>query len=642
MQHVRVKENRGCPLNDSVRADDPAVPAERRLAAILHADVAGYSRLMGADEAGTHARLMAARQVIGGQAAAHGGRVAGTAGDAVLAVFDSVVGALSAAIGIQTALAETNAPLPADQRLVFRIGLNIGDVIADRGDVFGAGVNVAARVEALADPGGIAVSAAVRDQVGTRLAVRFVDRGAHRLKNIDEPVHVFAVVSGAAVPLGRAHRRRLALAAGLAAVMAVGIGSLAVPRLIGPAPLGPGSPASDIRPAAATPPVIAVLPFALRDEAVDEVYFADGVTEDVIGALGRFSGLVVLSYSAVASFRDRAPTPAEIKSALGADYVVSGSIQRGGTRIRVSVQLSKASNGALVWSDRYDEDLADIFAVQDRITRHVVAALTVRVTEIEKARALAAPTESLGAYDSVLRGREAMRLVGLSGNVRARALFERALQLDPDYADALVEIGWTQLDDMKYGWTQWPERALEAAAKAADRAITLDPLNAAAHALQADVLSFQDDIEGARRAVDRALELNPNSAVAHVIRADLMVVLGEPDEAIGHMETALQLDPHPRAGWLMPLLAAYYVTGRYAEVRALNRRYPRETGEEPGHLAMIAAALAMLGDDTAARATADKVRRGAPFFRAADFAALYGTAEHQAVVLEGLHRAGLD
>jgi TolB-like protein/class 3 adenylate cyclase len=629
--------NRTGDQADPGRAEGP--PTSRRLAAILHADVVGYSRLMGADEAGTHAKLMAARALIDRRLAEQGGRVAGTAGDAVLAVFDSVVGALSAAVAIQRDLADEGSAPEAGERLTFRIGVNLGDVIVDGGDVFGEGVNVAARIEALAPPGGVAVTATVREQVGGRLPVTFTDLGAHAPKNIAAPVRVYSVTEGAApaTPPAPPGRRRLLrpLLVGVGVAAALAAAALTLPDLI---------PRDATRPRAeaeAERPVIAVLPFVERGGGSDDRYFADGVTEDVIGALGRFSGLVVLSWSAVAEFRDAAPSPTELGERLGVSYVVGGSIQRDGDRIRVGVQISDAADGALIWSERYQKDLVDVFEVQDRITRQVVSALAVRVTQVESARAFAAPTDSLGAYDSVLRGREAFRNVSSSANVEARALFERAIELDPDYADAHVELGWSHLTDFKFGWTQWPRRSVEAAGAAADRAIELDPLNAAAYTLRSDVLKFLGDVEGAERAIDTALDLNPNDANAHAIRASLMMFAGRAAEAIASAETAFRLDPYPRAEWVMSLMVGYYLEGRYRDAVEAGVRYARQIGAAPTHAAVLAAAHAMLGEEEAAAAAADKVRRSAPFFDAARLAGLIGSPEHGALLLEGLRRAGL-
>jgi TolB-like protein len=591
---------------------------------------------MGADEAGTFDRLMATRRVIEDRLATHGGRVAGTAGDAVLAVFESVVEALSAALSIQQALAEREVDQPEDRRLSLRIGLNLGDVIVEGDDVFGEGVNVAARIEALAPSGGIAVSGAVRDQVGARLPVSFTDLGEQALKNIAGPVRVFSVAAGSA-PASRPPRRpqRMAMVMGAAALTLVGLGALTLPTLL--ERIAPGNEET----VQTGRPVIAVLPFDERGTADGERYFADGVTEDVIGALGRFSGLVVLSWSAVAPYRDAAPAPTEIGATLGAGYVVSGSLQRADGRVRVSVQISDAADGTLIWSERYDKEIADIFAVQDAITERVVNALAVRVTEVERSRALSVPTANLSAYDAVLRGRDAFRQVQRGSNVEAQDLFQRAIDLDPDYAEAYVELGWSLLADFKFGWTQWPGRTLERAGAAAEQAIALDSFNASAYAVQADVRKFYGDLEGAERAIDRALELNPNNAMAHGIRASLMAFEGRADEAVAAAETAFRLDPSPRAEWIMSLMTGYFLQGRYADVLDAARRHASIVNDDATHLAVLAMAHGMLGNEAEALETARQVRRKAPFFDGRQMGYLIGGEEHRETVIEGLRRAGL-
>ncbi len=622
----------------------------RRLAAILHADVAGYSRLMGIDEAGTHARLMACRQVIDERLVRHRGRVVGTAGDAVLAIFESVVEALTAAVEIQAALAERNAALPADQQLAFRIGLNLGDVIVDGDDVFGNGVNVAARIEALAEPGGIAVSAAVHDQLAGKRAgsldVAFEDLGAHSLKNIEEPVRVFAVGTSSSGARRRRPRRRMLVPAAVLAVIVVGglgafltfgpLGLVGESEVVAPAD---EAPAEAVAPAGK--PTIAVLPFEDRSGEAAEAYFSDGVTEEVISALGRFSGLLVLSWSAVAPYKDGPAPLDDLAAQLGARYVVSGSIQRAGDRLRVNVQLSDAEGGVLLWSERFDEELADVFELQDRITRQLVAALAIRVTQAEQAQSFAKPTESLGAYDLVLHGRDLLRRLERVTNFEAREMFERAIAIDPDYADAHVERGWTYLNDIKFGWTQWPDRALAAADAEASRAIALDPQNASAHALQADVLKFKGDFAGAEREIDRAIDLNPNSAESLAIRASVAIFTGRPDVARSSMELALQIDPNPTVDSLQSLVGAYYLEGRYADAIALIDRFDDEVREEPLWHAILAASHAQLDQGDQAAAAVDRLRRTAPFFNAEAFASLLGTPEQSRHVLEGLRKAGL-
>jgi class 3 adenylate cyclase/TolB-like protein/Flp pilus assembly protein TadD len=622
---------------------------ERKLAAVLHADVAGYSRLMGEDESGTHRRLMDHRGALETILTGHGGRIVGTAGDAVLAEFASVTAALRAAVESQKALAQRNAGLAADRRLDFRIGIHLGDVIVDGNDIFGHGVNVAARVEALADPGGIAISASVHDQVGETPGLAFEDRGTHRVKNIAQPVRVFAVtpegMRAARAAVGRAGLAGRTLGVGLAVVA---LGLAAVWLWTGPGALtgrdagAPGGTTGPAESAALGQPVLAVLPFADRGGEPGEAYFSDGLTEDVIAGLGRFSGLLVLSWSAVAPYHGEAVDPGRLGDELGADYAVSGSVRRAGDRIRVTVQLTGVGDGMLLWSERYDREFAEIFAVQDEIARQVVGALAVKVTRLEGERAVSAPTENLTAYDRVLRGRELLHRLERDANNQSRELFTSAIGIDSRYADAYVGLAWTHMDDFKYGWTEWPQRALDRAEELAVEAIRLDDDNAAAHALYSDVLRFARRFEQAEREILRALELNPNNALSHAIHGCLLVWWGKPEPAIEALETALRLDPYPHPWWLVNLAHAYYFIGRYEDVIALYQSYGSPAGEDPGLHAVLAATHGQLGNAEEARNALDRLERVSPFFNARLYAGNFAGEEHGRLLLEGLAKAGLD
>lgn len=635
--------------NKNVPTVDPTGGSGRRLAAVLHADVVGFSRLMASDEAGTHARLIEWRDLIYRKLSEQSGRVVGTAGDAVLAVFDSVVDALSAAVAIQDALAEKNMPLPPDQQLHFRIGLNLGDIIVDGDDIFGNGVNVAARVEALADTGGIAVTSAVRDQIGNKLPLHFEDRGTYQVKNIDAPLHVFAVLksSGEAATVNP-HKNKLSSRTVLAAALVVlataitGFWFLFGKSIRTAETTNTEVSTAATMPGEATRPTIAVLPFDNRGGQNDQSYFSDGVTEDVIAALGRFSGLLVLSWSAVEPLKDPGSSALVRANDLGAAYVVSGSVQRSNNKIRLNVQLSEAATGVLVWSDRYDEDILELFEVQDRLTRQVVAALAIRVTQAEEARVAVAPTDSLSAYDLVLRGRDIMRKISLKGNGDARSLFERAIELDAGYAGAYAELGFTYLNDLKFGWTQWPQRAWDAARSNADQAISLDPFNARAYSLKAEALKFSGQLSEAERLIDTSLSLNPNNAQSHAVRCSILMFAGESEQALASAEMALAIDPYPRADEINCPIVSLYVTGQFEEVIRLAERYPLVSSEEASSLFVRAAAHAMLDqNEEAADLLAEGLSRY-PFFKADNFARIFGSEEHRKILLEGLQKAGLE
>lgn len=624
--------------------DAPAKPG-RRLAAILHTDAAGYSRLMGVDESGTHLQLKRYLREMDACIQRHGGHVAGAAGDAELAYFPSVAEAIDAAFEIQQTLADQNAPLPAEKRLEFRIGINLGDVIVDGEDIFGDGVNVAARIQAMAEPGGIAISGSVYDQIRNRRGLAFRDRGTFQVKNIQQPVRVYTVEPGdGAAPANRSgtFKKRLAaalastilLVAGLAALWRYETGSH--PTVQPPAPSAMQSPSLI---AASAKPTIAVLPFEDRSEDKARAYFSDGLTEDVIVDLGRFSGLLVLSWSAMAPYKDRPITPEQLKSELNARYIVGGSVQRSESRLRVTVQLTDAQGGLLLWSQRFDERPEDIFEIQDKITRQVVAALALNVTRIEEERSFEKPTGDLGAYDFVLRGRELLRRGERDANLDARDLFEKAIALDSDYADALVALARTYLDDYKYGWSEWPHRALAKAGELAEQAIALEERNSSAHAMLADIMRFRQEFQRGEREIARAIELNPNDAISHAIRGSLMVWMGNTEAALESLELALRIDPHPNAWWLVNLSHAYYLLGRYEDAVNVIRRFENAYPEDAAIQFGLAVAYGQSDDKQGAKQAVEALHRVSPFFSPEIYTAQFSDPDHGKHIMDGWRKA---
>jgi len=463
----------------------PDVPEEtptrkRKLAAILHADVAGFSRLMGEDETGTHQALGELRGAVDPLIAAHGGRIVGTAGDSLLADFSSVVDALKCAVEMQRASRAVNDPIPPERRLELRIGVNLGDVIVDGDDIFGDGVNIAARLEALAQPGTVCISQTVYDQVRNKLNLDYRPLGAHRVKNIAEPVRAYAVGLPAAVPRPRRGRRSLLAAAGAAVLVVVGLAAWALhtqggwdlPRLgAAPKPLEVASLAAPTR--LAGRPSIAVLPFKNLSGDTSQDFFSDGLTEDVITALGRFSNLLVIAKSASFPFKGSNASPAEIGRLLDARYLLEGSIRRAGDRVRVNVELTEAATGVHVWSETYDAEAKDIFAVQDDIAKRVVGVAAVKLTRFERERVLTKPTENLAAYEYVLRGREFLSHVSRDKNDEAADLFQRAIELDPNYAAAYAALGGSHFEAVVTGWTEFLQDELNQAEMLAQKALAL-------------------------------------------------------------------------------------------------------------------------------------------------------------------------
>jgi adenylate cyclase len=639
----------------SAQLDNPPRPSgepsspKRKLAAILHADVAGFSRLMGEDEAGTHQALSKLRSAIDPLIAAHGGRIVGTAGDSVLADFSSVVDALSCAVEMQRASRAINDPLPPERRLELRIGVNLGDVIIDDDDIFGDGVNIAARLEALAQPGTVCISQTVYEQVRNKLDLDYRSLGAHRVKNIAEPVRAYAV--GLPAPAPRPRRRWLPLAAatGAAALVMVGLVAWAfhdrpgwvLPGLgAAPKPLEVASLAAPAR--LAGRPSIAVLPFKNLSGDASQDFFSDGITEDVITALGRFSNLLVIAKSASFPFKGSNASPAEIGRLLDARYLLEGSVRRAGDRVRVNVELTEAATGVHVWSETYDAEAKDIFAVQDDITRRVVGAAAVTLTRFERERVLTKPTENLAAYEYVLRGREFLSHASRDKNDEAADLFQHAIDLDPNYAAAFAALGGSHFETVVSGWTEFPGDELDRAETLAQKALALDPSTTSAYRLLAIINMYKRRYDLALGQIDRALEINPSDAESYGQRGIILAWAGRAAEALPWLEGALRFD---RANNLISqnLCFAYFFLGRYAEAvescdRALSRS-PARTIQIEAH-PFLAATYAEMGRSQDAEGERAVILHLSPFFNAQIFAGQFGTQEARDRMLDGLKKAG--
>jgi TolB-like protein/class 3 adenylate cyclase/Flp pilus assembly protein TadD len=538
----------------------------RKLAAILSADAVGFSSQMHRDEAGTHARLRSCREIIDRLVAEHDGRVVGSAGDSVLTDFPSVVEALTCAVGIQRTLRERNAALPPEHRLAFRIGINLGDVIIDGEDIYGDGVNVAARLQQLAEPGGILVSRTVHNHVRGKLELAFEPLGEHKVKNIPEPAAVFRVRLDGSRPSPELSKRpptrakRVWLATAVVLLLA---GAAITLWFVRGGFMGEHREerAKVAEPMVATMPVVAVLPFANQSGDPGQEYFSDGISEDLISALGRFSNLRVVGRGTTFAYKGQAADPTRIGRELGARYMVEGSVRRAGDRVRVSVELTDARGGLHLWSERYEQDVADVFTVQDAIVQRLVGMLAVRVTRVEQERASAKPPSDLAAYDYVLRGRHLLARRTRAANAEARELFRRAIELDPRYAAAHVGLGRTYMDAALFGWTEWPARALESAEELARKAVDLADGEAGGHALLSFVHGYQRRWDLAEAEIDRAVELNPGDPEVRAQRALVYMDQGRLDEAIRELETVLSFDPISDPTW-MDLGTTYFLAGR--------------------------------------------------------------------------------
>jgi TolB-like protein/class 3 adenylate cyclase/Tfp pilus assembly protein PilF len=605
------------------------------------ADVAGFSRLIGVDEEGTLAALRAHRlELIDPKILEHGGRIANTAGDSLLIEFPSAVGALRCAIEVQAAMAERNADIPRDQKIDFRIGINVGDVVDQDGDLLGDGVNVAARLEARAEPGGICLSRTVRDQVRDRVNVVLEDLGDVELKNIARPVRVFRVPTGSTtvpVPPTAGLRRRMGRRAAIASV-AILLASIAGGVLwFEPWNTHTDRPMSSL----SAKTSIAILPFENISRDPGQDYLTDGITNDLITDLSKFNNLFVIASNSVFVYKDNPVDIQQVGRDLGVRYVLEGSVQRHGDRLRINAQLIDAGTGRHLWAERYDEDSADVFELQDKINRRIIRSLAVRLSDAEEDRAFSKPTQSLEAYDYVLRGRALLRKSSRQENFQARELFRQATKLDPDYGAAHAGIGWTYMYPLLYGWTGQPQRALQEAHRFAKTAISKSEDDVEGHKLLARVYLTRHQHDLALVETERIIASNPNDAEGHIEQGYVLFWLGRVNGSILALETALRFDPNMGAEAYWYLAAAHYLKGNFEQAITIAERNLERRDDFVIDYLVLAAAYARSGQQIRAQRAADSVRRLDPFFDASKFGLLFSERVDAERFIDGFRKAGL-
>lgn len=580
---------------------------ERRLAAILAADVVGYSRLMEADEEATVDTLHACRQIVDALVADHHGRVFGSAGDSVLAEFPSPVEAVRCAVNIQGELEARDADLPEGRRMRLRIGVNLGDVIVEGDDLLGDGVNIASRLESLADPGGISLSRPVFDQVRKQLDLGYEYLGAHEVKNIAEPVHVYRVLTepeaaGRVVGRPGPRWRRWAIAASAAVL----IGASATFAWLGP--WQPAvQPASVEKMAFPLPekPSLAVLPFGNLSRDATHDHVADGLTEDIITALSQISSLFVIARGSTFVYRDAPATVRQVAEDLGVRYVLEGSVRLSGEQVRISAQLIDALTGQHLWAERYDRSFNDIFALQDEITDQIVLALRVRLTEGEEARVHRLHTRSIEAWNLLSRGREHFHRVNRTDNERAREFFQRAVEVDGDYALGYAFLAATHWQDAFQGWGEDRDLSIERASRLVARAQALDDALPDVYALKGAIHLFKREYDQAIEAGEMAVARNPNHASNTALLGLVLHNAGRPEEAIRMYTTAMRLGPYYPDWFLEELGFTYLDAGRPEDALiAFARFLDRDPAALHAAHAYVGMALAqdLLGQEDTARA----------------------------------------
>ena len=524
---------------------------ERKLTAILAADVAGYSRLMAEDEESTLATLRAWRSVVDGLVVSHGGRVFGGAGDSFIAEFPSVVSAACCAVGIHQELGKRNRSFPENRRMHFRIGVNLGEVIVVANDLFGDGVNIAARLSDLAEPGGVCISGSVHDQIEGKSNLTCESLGEQTVKNLPKPLRTYRL------QFHPTRERDLGEAA---------------------APKPPDKPS------------IVVLPFANLSGDPEQSYFSDGITEDLITDLSKVSGLFVIARNSAFAYKGKAVMVNEVIRELGVRYVLEGSVRKAGNRVRITAQLTDGITGRLPWAERYDRDLTDVFAVQDEVTREIVAALQINLTRSESSRLERRSTNNLEAYEYYVRGRQQAWRHGKEANERARALLQRALELDPNFASAHAALAYTHQLDYVNRWHEPPELSLELLYELAQKAVALDDDDPDAHFTLGLACLWLRQLDRAIAEAQRALALDPNFANGNALLAMVLHYSGRSQDAFEPLAKGMRLDPHYTDMFLHILGQVHFGLEQYEDaVAALKRRIIRNPNTDASRVLLAAA-----------------------------------------------------
>ncbi|NOJ49239.1 adenylate/guanylate cyclase domain-containing protein [Bradyrhizobium archetypum] len=582
---------------------------KRKLAAIFVADIAGYSQLMGADDEGTLARLKVLRsELIDPKNKRHHGRIVKTTGDGILIEFPSVVDAVRCAIELQQGMVERNADVSKDKRIEFRVGINLGDVIIEGRDLYGDGVNIAARLEALAEPGGICISQTVLNHARDKVPFDVEDAGEQTLKNIARPVHVYRII-------------------------------------INPGRRRPATPKPEV-PTLALPdkPSVAVLPFTNMSGDPEQEFVSDGVAEDVITALSRYPSLFVIARNSSFTYKGRSVDVKQVGRELGVRYVLEGSVRKAGNRIRVTAQLIEAGTSNHVWAERYDRDLADIFAMQDELTEALTTALAPAIADAELRRAMRKPPGSLDAWAAYQRGLWHLSKATADDDEIAEKFFKQSIDLDSSFSGGYSALALYQLQAAALYQKQDMADAQRSAEALARRAVALDGADAEARSCLGWALQARGEADGALAEIERALSMSPNLAIAHGHRGATLIFTERPKEGLAALETCIRLDPRDPylAVRLLHIACGLYFNGEYEASVKAAKRLIRSYPEFPMVYRWSAAALGQLGRITEAKEELDKaisrapgafdmyVHKRAPWFRPEDHAHL----------VEGLRKAG--
>lgn len=601
---------------------------ERKLVAILAADVVGYSRLMGLDETGTLSRLKALRrEFIEPLIEGYHGRIVKLMGDGALVAFESVVDALACAVEIQRVTAQQNLGVPEDTQIVFRIGINLGDVIPDKDDFYGDGVNIAARLEGLSDPGGIVISGTAYDQAHNKLGLTFKSLGEQRLKNIPERVRAYRVLLEQTGGTRKSRSRRWLVSIAAAALfLALMAGMFFWPQAVA---LLSGH-GSNLTGSVAGKPSIAVLPFTDLGEKAGQDYFAEGLADDLITDLSKISGLLVIARNSSFSFKDQSLDLDKIAEQLNVRYVVEGSVRREGDSVRINVQLIDAKTGSNIWAERYDRDYSKLFALQDEVIERIVEALSVRLTAGEKTQIARLPTQNLEAYDFYIRAEQKVYAIDYKSLGEALSLYQNAIKLDPTFADAYSGYARATVDVLGFDYQVLMLSAVarQRSYEAAGRALELNPLSSRAYAVLGILQMLDSEWDQAIASVQKAVALDPNGAEAELNQAIVLTYAGQNLEALAAMERVLRLDPKPRAQVFDYYGFVLYMNHQYEKaLQALSEVQPEERTDLG--LETLAMANARLGRMAEAHDAAAAILKKMPEQNLAGYRVVYAHHRRQ-------------
>jgi adenylate cyclase len=622
---------------------------KRKLTTMFSADVAGYSRLMAEDEVATVKTLKAYRGIMTELIKQHRGRVVDSPGDNVLAEFTSVVDGVQCAVAVQKELQARNTELPEDRKMEFRIGINLGDVIEEGDRIYGDGVNIAARLEALANPGGICISKTAFDQIETKLPLGYENLGEQTVKNIAKPVGAYRVLMEPRVTVaGKPEEEkpapvgRKAIFAGTFAVLVVAV-ALGIWQFYIRRPTI--EPASVEKMAYPLPdePSIAVLPFVNMSDDPKQEYLSDGITESIITVLSNVRNMFVISRNSTFTYKGKPVKIKQVAEELGVRYVLEGSIQKTEDRVRITAQLIDALTGKHLWAERYDRNLKDLFALQDEITMNIVTVLRVKLTEGELGATGGAGTNNLDAYLKYLQSRKQALHKNKEGNALAQKLIKEAIALDPEYTAAYLILSATHLMDMMYGTSESPKRSLQTAEELVQKAISLSGVNADAHAFLGRIYLTKRQYDEAIAEGRRAVEMAPNSSFVHAALAYSLKNAAMPEEAITLYKKAIRLSPISDSWYFSDLGHCYGMLDRYEEAIPAFKKAISISPESPYYHAYLAASYVLTGREKEARAEIAEAMRIDPKFSSEScrIGELYKNPEYLNRLIDAMRKAGL-